>query len=321
MAGHDTRSRTLVELPSGIDVTTTVHTYTGTTDGPTLYVQAAQHGREINGTAVLQRLHQQLDPEQLRGTLIAVPVANPLTFDRQSYTVPEPIDRVNPNMNRVWPGQAHGGIHQRMAARLWELAVEADAVVDLHTATAATYPHVVYTAGDTDSKQLATAFGTDLVLAEPPPEDGDDTWLARGFDRKFRAAAVGHDIPAITPELGMSRQLTEQAITTGVDGLFSILNVLEMYPDTGQPSTSPMVRSNAAGRIHADHSGLFVPARDITVGERVPAGDALGRIVDPASYTVKEHIEATTAGILYMLTREATVNAGDQLAAIAPPPA
>lgn len=77
-----------------------------------------------------------------------VPVADPLTFDRRSYTTPEALDGVEPNMNRVWPGDADGTLHERLAAALWEVASGADALVDLHTASAATLPHVVYTAGD-----------------------------------------------------------------------------------------------------------------------------------------------------------------------------
>jgi predicted deacylase len=86
MSGHTVERITLARLPSGIEVTTTVHTYAGSDSGPTLYVQAAQHGREINGTEVLRRLHERLDSAALSGTLITIPVADPLTFDRVSYT-------------------------------------------------------------------------------------------------------------------------------------------------------------------------------------------------------------------------------------------
>ena len=47
---HTTTERTLGRLPSGADVAVTVHRYEGG-DGPTVYVQAAQHGIELNGPA------------------------------------------------------------------------------------------------------------------------------------------------------------------------------------------------------------------------------------------------------------------------------
>ena len=144
MCMHTAERTTLARLPSGVRIETTIHRY-GTGDGPTLYVQAAQHGREINGTELLRRLHvgltdpggpqggpspppDQIDADSIDGTLIAVPLADPLTFDRVSYTTPEAIDSANPNMNRCWPGSAEGTVHERMAARLWEVIQDADAI-------------------------------------------------------------------------------------------------------------------------------------------------------------------------------------------------
>src|SRR6056297_2396063 len=176
---HSAERVTLARLPSGVEIETTVHTYDGDDDGPTVYVQAAQHGREINGTETLRRVHDRLvgspseeaedessDGLDLAGRVVAVPVADPLTFDRVSYTTPEQLDSVNPNMNRVWPGDADGTLHQRTAARLWEYVTAADAVVDLHTGSPDMLPHVVYRAGDDRSRALAEAFGADLLVAE-----------------------------------------------------------------------------------------------------------------------------------------------------------
>jgi predicted deacylase len=101
MADHTADRVTLARLPSGVEVATTVHRY-GTGDaGPTVYVQAAQHGREVNGTGVLRRVHDHLLNADLSGRVVAVPVADPLTFDRVSYATPASLDSVNANMNRV----------------------------------------------------------------------------------------------------------------------------------------------------------------------------------------------------------------------------
>jgi len=87
---------TLARLPSGVRIETTIHRY-GTGEGPTCYVQAAQHGREINGTELLRRLHGRLtgpDGPRINGTLIVVPVADPLTFDR--VRTPHPKSSIRP---------------------------------------------------------------------------------------------------------------------------------------------------------------------------------------------------------------------------------
>jgi len=316
MAGHTAERVTLARLPSGVPVATTVHAYRGDRGGSTLYVQAAQHGREVNGTETLRRFHDALDVGALAGRVIAVPVADPLTFDRVSYTTPEQLDAAHSNMNRVWPGDADGSIHERMAARLWEYAGDVDAVVDLHTGAPDMLPHVVFREGDARSRALADAFGTELLLSEPAGEDAAEEWAERDFDGKFRVAASDAGIPAITPELAHNKQLVEPAVELGVDGLLNVLRELDMLP--GDPSDGDRTLArNHLGRVPAADSGLFRPEPGLAVGDRVRAGDPLGTLYDPTSYDALQEATADRAGLLYSIAREATVTAGESLANVA----
>jgi len=313
---HRATRITLARLPSGVPIETTIHVYDGFADGPTVYFQAAQHGREVNGTETLRRLHERIDPDRLAGTVIAVPVANPLTFDRVSYTTPEELDSVAPNMNRVWPGDADGTLHQRMAARLWEYVGDADAVVDLHTGSPRMLTHVVFMEGHEESGRLARAFGTGLLLSEQAGEKAPDAWQDRQFDRKFRVAAAREGIPAITPELSHSKQIVEGAVRTGVEGCLNVLRELDVL--SGSPTESDVTLArNHLGSVDATDSGLFRPHPAREVGERITEGTSLGTVYDPATYEPLQTVQATRSGILYALTREATVTSGDRLASVA----
>ncbi|MFC4552060.1 MULTISPECIES: succinylglutamate desuccinylase/aspartoacylase family protein [Halorussus] len=327
---HDSERVALARLPSGVEVSTTVHTYRGRDgdggsgdgkggDDPTVYVQAAQHGREINGTEVLRRIHERFTDEDpaLSGTVVTVPVADPLTFDRVSYTTPEQLDSVNPNMNRVWPGDAEGTLHERMAARLWEYAGAADAVVDLHTGSPDMLPHVVFTEGHAESRALAEAFGTDLLLSEPMGEDADAEWADRAFDGKLRVTAAREDIPTITPELAHNKQFVESAVETGVTGVLNVLRHLGALADDPEPNGTPTLARNHLGRVTTDDAGLFRADPDRAVGQRVEAGDRLGTVYDPTTFETLQIVEADRDGILYALTREATVTGGEKLANVA----
>lgn len=317
MAGsHAIDTLTLARLPSGVPVRTRLHRYEGAADGPTLYVQAAQHGREVNGVEVLRRFHERVPLEDLQGTVFAVPVANPLTFDRVSYTVPEVLDSVTPNMNRVWPGDADGTLHERMAARLWSVVETADALVDLHTGSPAMLPHVVYLEGHEPSRALGAAFGTDVLLSEQSDEDAPQEWHRRSFGGKLRVAATDAGIPAITPELAHSRTVVEDVVETGVDGLLNVCRHLDMLP--GDPiQHDPTLARNHLGQITAAESGLFVPEHSLELGQHVPRACKVGTVFHPTRY--EPHQRATTEwdGILLALTREATVVAGDKLATVA----
>lgn len=316
MTDHITTCIELARLPSGIPVETTVHTYEGDKPGPTVYVQAAQHGREVNGTEVLRRFHAE-HPDELRGTVIAVPIADPLTFDRVSYTTPGSLDSRNANMNRVWPGDSEGSLHERMAARLWEYAGEADAIVDFHTGSPDMLTHVVFTESHNTSRLLAAAFGTELLLGEPAGEDADAEWHERSFDGKLRVAAATEDIPTITPELAHSKQLIEPAIERGLRGLFNVLRELDML--AGEPETNgdSVLAHKHLGCVEAAESGLFHYEGTADLGECVSADTHLGTLYDPTTYDVLQEIKTDRDGILYWIAREATVVAGDALVNVA----
>lgn len=320
MVTHTVHEWTPTQLPSGVPLRLTRHHYVGEREGPTVYVQAAQHGREVNGTETLRRLHDRLlsGDVSLAGELVTVPVADPLTFDHRSYTTPEELDSIAPNMNRVWPGDADGTLHERLAAALWEVASGAEAIVDLHTASAAVLPHVVYTAGDEVSKRLAEAFGTTLHLAEPAGEDAEQEWHKRRFDGKFRVVAHEAGIPCITPELGDSRRIQESAVETGVEGIVDVLRFLDVL--RGEPERSePRRCRNHLGRVRAAESGLFRPAPDPSLGEEVSEGEYLGTLYDPSTYEQLQEVTASHGGVLYAQTRRGTVTAGDRLASVALP--
>jgi predicted deacylase len=313
---HTAEAVTLARLPSGVELSTTVHVYDGFAAGPTVYVQAAQHGREVNGTEVLRRLDNRLDPDRLAGRVVAVPVVDPLTFDHVSYTTPEALDSVNPNMNRVWPGDTEGTLHERMAATLWEYASDADAVVDLHTGSPDMLTHVVFMEGHEDSRRLAEAFGTDLLLSERSGDEAPEAWQKRSFDGKFRVAAAAADIPAITPELAHNKQLVEDAVVAGLDGLVNVFRELDML--SGDPAaTDPVLARNHLGSVEAAESGLFRPNPRLELGQRVTEGTRLGVVYDPTTYDTVQQVTATRSGVLYALTKEATVKAGDRLASAA----
>ncbi len=68
-----------------------VLTVTGARPGPLAVIMAGQHGRELNGVAAIERVFNELDPQSLKGTVVFLPVLNPLAVltRRQDYPVEE----------------------------------------------------------------------------------------------------------------------------------------------------------------------------------------------------------------------------------------
>ena len=75
-----------IELNTGVSIDVPVLVMNGAKDGPTLVVTSTQHGIEIQGIEVIRKvMRERLNPRDLKGTIISVPVANPLAFMHHQY--------------------------------------------------------------------------------------------------------------------------------------------------------------------------------------------------------------------------------------------
>jgi predicted deacylase len=310
-ATHTTTDYRVGRLPAG-PVEVTVHRYAGG-PGPTVYVQAAQHGIELNGPAALRRLHGDLRDAAVAGTVVVVPVANPLALDSRSYLTPQAYDATHPNLNRAWPGDESGSLGQRFAARLWDLVADADAAVDLHTGTPDMLEHVRVLDGDDAARTLAEAFGTGYVLVD---EDREET-AADGST--LRAAATAAGVPTVTAELANSRRVDRAAAETGAAGVRNVLRSLDVLDAPVPGSADPTPLRASPDPTRAAESGLFELRPDLSVGDAVEAGEELGAVYAPTTFDRRETVRAAAGGVAYSLARESAVVAGERLAAVARP--
>jgi predicted deacylase len=323
---HATTDRRLGRLPSGETVSVTVHRYEGG-DGPTVYVQSAQHGIELNGPATLRRLHDTLTESRLAGTVVTVPVANPPALNHRSYLTPPAFDALHPNQNRVWPGDESGSLQERLVARLWPLVAESDAVVDLHTGTAEMLTHVRVGDGDETARRLGDVFGVDHLLVDDAGIGSDDaggdaptdpTTPATEDAGTLRHTATRRGIPALTVELGNSRTLSQSAVDAGVAGLRNVLAALDVLAVDPDPGDEPTVLRDSES-VRTDESGLVEFRESLSVGDRVTADETLGVVYDPATFRDLTTVRSPTDGVVYSLSAEAVTVAGERVVALATP--
>ena len=75
-----------VELNTTTSIDIPVLVMNGKTDGPTLLLVSTQHGVEIQGIEVIHKvMREKVNPSQLRGAIISIPVENPLAFMHHQY--------------------------------------------------------------------------------------------------------------------------------------------------------------------------------------------------------------------------------------------
>ncbi len=197
------------ESYSGMTLRIPLHIRRAAEPGPTVFVTAALHGDEINGTGSVRQLAQDESLKLRKGAIILVPVLNLLAFDRHSRYLPDRRD-----LNRSFPGSSDGSLASRMASVIFaEIVSRCDYGIDLHTASVrrTNYPNV---RGDLNNPvvcRLATAFGAEIIL------DG------KGPSGAFRREATAAGCPTIVMEGGEVWKVEPGIVETTVRGVKNVL--------------------------------------------------------------------------------------------------
>ncbi|MDP2469974.1 MAG: succinylglutamate desuccinylase/aspartoacylase family protein [Candidatus Palauibacterales bacterium] len=202
------------ESYSSMTVRIPIHIRRAMEDGPVVFVTAALHGDEINGTGAIRQLIQDEAFQLLRGSVILVPVLNLLAFDRHSRYLPDRRD-----LNRSFPGSATGSLASRMARIIFdEIVSRSDYGIDLHTAAVrrTNYPNVRADLAIPGVRRLAESFGSEITID------------AKGPKGAFRRAACGAGCPTIIMEGGEVWKVEPSIVESATRGIRNVLRGLEM---------------------------------------------------------------------------------------------
>ena len=205
------------ESYSSMTVEIPIHVRRAEVDGPAVFVTAALHGDEINGTGAIRQLIRDPELRLLRGSLILVPVLNLLAFDRHSRYLPDRRD-----LNRSFPGSATGSLASRMAETLFqEIVWRSDYGIDLHTAAVrrTNYPSVRGDLADPGVRRLAESFGSEIIIN------------GRGPKGSFRRAACRAGCPTIVMEGGEVWKVEPGIVESGTRGVKNVLCELDMLDE------------------------------------------------------------------------------------------
>ena len=96
-----------IEVPAGADAGTNIPVVVvnGAKPGPVLALVTGAHGTEYVSVIAVERLIVDLDPAEISGTVILIPLVNIASFEQKVPHV-NPVD--NKSMNRFYPGKADG---------------------------------------------------------------------------------------------------------------------------------------------------------------------------------------------------------------------
>lgn len=206
LAVTESYSSSAVEIP--------IHVRRAVEPGPVVFVTAALHGDEINGTGAVRHLIWDEDFQLLKGTVILIPVLNILAFERHSRYMPDRRD-----LNRSFPGFSSGSIAGRMASIIFqEIVARSDFGIDLHTASVrrTNYPNVRGDLSQPQVRQLAEAFGAEIIVNGVGP------------DKSLRREACKAGCPTIIMEGGEVWKVEPGIVASATRGISNVLKHLGM---------------------------------------------------------------------------------------------
>ncbi|MDA0230305.1 MAG: succinylglutamate desuccinylase/aspartoacylase family protein [Proteobacteria bacterium] len=160
-------TRATIDLPLSLlsdhtPSTLTAQVVRGRRPGPTLVVNGAVHGDEINGVEIIRRMLRHSLIKNIAGTLIAVPIVNVYGYLTHTRYLPDRRD-----LNRSFPGSPAGSLASRLAhLYMSEIAIHASHGIDLHTGAIhrSNFPQVRGDLSNPDVRSMAINFGVPVVL-------------------------------------------------------------------------------------------------------------------------------------------------------------
>lgn len=251
-------------LPGGFEVATPVIAIHGSEPGPRVCITAAIHGDELNGVEIARRVVKGLSPENLKGTVISVPVVNIDGLWRQDRYMSDRRD-----LNRAFPGSPNSSTASRVAYSLFNsIILHCDSLVDLHSGSMFRENLTQLRADLTipEVAEVAKQFGAISVLQSIAPSGS------------LRGAATAAGIPAVVMEVGGPYTVDEKQVETGVKAVQSYLSSVNMLPRSFFWS-SPQPVFYASQWLRARDGGILL--NQVDLGTRVNKGQLLGTISNP----------------------------------------
>jgi predicted deacylase len=280
----------------------------GAKSGPTLALVSGAHGTEYASIIALENLIQSIDPQDISGAVIIVPLVNLGSFEKK-------VPHVNPtdgkSMNRFYPGNPSGTQTERASWLMTKEVVEkSDYLIDLHGGdldeSLRPYSYWSKTGDDrldTASRGMVLAFGLDhIILVTDRPKDPNAS-------RYLDSTASTRGKPAFAAEAGYAGTTEAGDVQALVDGCYNVMKFLKMLPGKVTPIEHP-VWIGKVSSVTSDVEGVFYPA--VKRGTYVAQGMKLGYVTDFFGKTIWEAHSPTSGVVLYVcsvpsMTKGATV--------------
>ena len=302
-----------IEVPAASDAALSIPVAVvhGAKPGKVLALVSGAHGTEYASIIALERLIALLDPAEVSGTVIILPVVNVPSFEKKIAHV-NPVD--GKSMNRFYPGKMDGTQTERASFLITKQVVElCDHLIDLHGGdideSLRPYSYWTKTVNEKQnaiSREMVLAFGLDhIIISTERPTDP-------AASRYLENTATTRGKPSITVEAGHAGTVDAEDVDALVNGCLSVMRYLKMLPGSPSSIEHPVWLEKVA-TVASEQTGIFYAL--VRRGTYVEQGMKLGYITDYVGKTTFE-ARAPVAGVVLFIRAVPSMTKGETVASI-----
>jgi len=302
-----------IEVPAGVDAALSIPVVVanGAKPGPVLALVSGAHGTEYASIIALEKVIARIDPAQLSGTVIIVPLVNVNSFEQKVPHV-NPID--HKSMNRFYPGKSDGTQTERASFLITKEVVDkCDHLIDLHGGDLdeslrpySYWPLSGNAEQDRVSREMTLAFGIDhiIISADRPKDAAASRYLDNTANTRGKAS--------IAVEAGYAGTTDTDDVELLANGCFNVMRYLKMLPGNVAFVASPVWLENVVG-VTSDANGIFYPL--VKRGTYVQKGMKVGYLTDYLDRLLADFI-APASGVITYVRAVPSMTKGETVASI-----
>jgi len=320
------------ELNTGNSVDVPVIVLNGAHEGNTFLMYSTNHGIEIQGIEVIRQvLRHKVDPDELRGAVVAIPTANPLAYQHHLYR--SWVD--NGDVGYSTTKEPYAGATEFLAHQIWtEAWSRSDLVMNIHANTrpeALIWQGITMTEGLEDElERMAEAFDvTTMYYGYNDESAAVDSVAESEMTPTLSNRGAVQAIPELLVELIDGRAISNPSTRVGVRGTLNVMKEFDMIDGAIKPQedirrvdcryTGGSGVNRYHGLVDAKKGGILHPLK--MPGEFIEEGERIANVMNVHGEIVQEvemprdgYIWAYPSGGAFATAGSQTVETGSNIA-------
>ena len=286
----------------------------GKEKGKVITIVAGVHGYEYPPIIAIQQLLNEINPNELIGTLIFIPIANMGAFQKRVPFL-HPTD--NKNLNYIFPGNKNGSISEKIADYITQnIILISDIFIDIHggDANEDLVPFTCYYDNHTNpqntqiAQQLCEVCSMPYIVSYPYTISKTEPAL---YAIK---QAVQNEIVGLSLEVGKLGTNDPKDVELITDAIYNILSYLNLYSKTNLKTPNPNAQKfSSQFYIKSPTSGIFYSS--FKAGDFIKIGQEIGYITDEFG-NILEKITAEESGFILYKIGTPPINKGETICCI-----